>query len=241
MSLHVSTTLNINQRDNTNPTAFGPDERSAPTAGARSLSLRQNIAPVKIISTHLFTLKYDLMPRHNSGLSTGAKVGIAVGAGIGGMLLLFLLVLLISRARRRGHKRKVAEASSAFVSSGVVSPRTAGSTYPASNYSRAQTAISDRSGGAWTSPDRARSPISQPSVELPSQPSSAMAPQPPTPPLPALPVVKSIAPQELSAAPVSPTEMVPPVALASTEARAATPSAEFETHQFFSPTGGKFR
>ena len=240
LNLDVSTTLNINQRDNINPTTFGPVEPPASTGGPQSLSRRQNIAPVKIISTHLFTLKYNLKPPDKT-LSTGAKVGIAVGAGLGGILALFLLAILISRARRRGHERKLAPAGSALASSGIVSPRSPVSNYPASNYSRTHTAVSERS-GAWTLPDQARLPMSPRSVELPSQPSSAMAQPTQSTPPPNIPVAKAIPPQELAAVPVSPTDpAVPPVLHTPMEQRAATPSAEFESHQYFSPTGGKFR
>ncbi|KAL8828827.1 MAG: hypothetical protein Q9191_002363 [Dirinaria sp. TL-2023a] len=240
LNLDVSTTLNIDQRDKINPTTSGLVRPSALTDGSHPLSRRQNIAPVKIISTHLFTLKYNLQPPDRS-LSTGAKVGIAVGAGLGGTLTLFLLAILISRSRRRGHERKLAEASSAVASSGVMSPRSPVSNYPASSYSRAHTAVSERS-GAWTSPDRIRLPVSPPppSVELPSQRSSAMPQQTQTPPPTNISAAKSRPPQELAAVPVSPTDPPVPSVLALTEQRAVTPSAEFETHQYFSPTGGKF-
>lgn len=224
-----------------NPTTSGLVEPSSLTGGPPSLPRRQNIAPVKIISTHLFTWKYNLQPP-NKGLSTGAKVGIAVGVGLGGILALFILAVLISRERRRGHERKLAEASSALASSGVMSPRSPVSPYPASNYSRAHTAVSERS-GALSSPDQTRLPISPPppSVELPSQRSSAMPQQTQTPPPTNITTANSIPPQELAAVPVSPTDPPVPSLLALPEQRAATPSAEFETHQYFSPTGGKFR
>ncbi|KAI4145310.1 MAG: hypothetical protein L6R39_003854 [Caloplaca ligustica] len=124
----ATTTLNINAR------SLAVSTPTAPSLSHKAL--RPRLPAVSVITTHLFTYKYDLAPSKSHALATGAIVGIAIGAILGGLLLLTLLAAFIFNVRRRRREQRAMAAGSAFAS-GITSPITAGglSTYPASVYS----------------------------------------------------------------------------------------------------------
>ncbi|MCJ1230318.1 hypothetical protein MMC12_006991 [Toensbergia leucococca] len=77
-----------------------PSLASSDTASiTMTLTQRDNGPQSTAITSQLFTLKYTLTPRSHS-LSTGAKIGIAVGAAVAGVLLITLITTLILRRRR---------------------------------------------------------------------------------------------------------------------------------------------
>lgn len=96
-------------------------------------TIAPRVAAVSVISTHLFTLKYNLEPPPAS-LSPGAKAGIGVGAGVGSLLILAIISFFVIKARRRRRERQAAAVAAAF-ESGMMSPAVAPSTYAASTFS----------------------------------------------------------------------------------------------------------
>lgn len=243
LNVRSTTTVKINQRDIISPTNHDFIAEPSSPDKENILVVRQTLAPVQVITTHLFTLKYNLAPTHSTNLSLGAKIGIGVGAGLGGILILSLIAYLAARARRRKHKRQLARINATKASSGVGSPRvrTPASSHPSRAQALAANPLTPRPSTPHAS--TTSSPMmTQYSAELSGIPALS-APQQYLPPLPEKgPLPQSIPPQELSAAPASPTAppVTPPVR-APVERRAGTPSAEFESHQFYSPSGGKFR
>lgn len=151
MELATSTTLNINQRDiaTHTPVSSGP----VPTTLAKRQSLQ-----VHVITTHLFTLKYPLVPGKKSSLSKGAKVGIGIGCGVVGLILIGLTIFWISKMMRARRERRAAAAGAAFAASGIASPMTGYSTQAPSMYGGRTGATSAYARSV--APDRARSPIS---------------------------------------------------------------------------------
>jgi len=214
LELATSTTLNINQRDvaTLTPVTSGP----VPTM----LQKRQSLQAVHVISTHLFTLRYNLVPAKKASLSQGAKAGIAVGATIGGLLIIGLLTFFFSRMMRRRRERRAAAAAAAFAAnSGIASPMTGYSTHPASTF-HGQVGMNGHAGRFV--PQGMHPSMSNQTTK----PSSRNGASPP--PLNATPM-------ELPAAePVAQPTAPPPEARAGFQGGAGP----LEQHPFYSPTGG---
>lgn len=128
-----TTTLNINAR------ALALSTPTPPSIVGKTIKPRAPAVPaVSVITTHLFTYKYDLAPQKVKPLSTGAIAGIVVGAGVGGIMIIGLLAGFIFRLRQKRREQRAMAAGSAFASR-ITSPVTGGgiSTHPASVYSHA--------------------------------------------------------------------------------------------------------
>ena len=220
LNLATSTTLNINRRDVA--TSISISFNSEPT----TLIKRESLPTVKVISTHLFTLKYNLATAQKSALSTGAKVGIAIGTVIGGLLILGLLSFFLARMMRRRRERRAAAAGAAFAAnSGITSPMTAYSTYAASIFN-GQTGMNGQYAGSLP-PDRTRSPIADlRRLSSPLPPAAAPA--------------TSTAPTELSSTtdPATPPPLSPPSVV---KAGSSNREDSLERHPMYSPTGGNFK
>ena len=189
------------------------------------LAKRQSLPAVKVISTHLFTLKYSLATKQKTSLSAGTIAGIAVGAAVAGLVIIGLLVFFFSRMTRRRRERRAAAAGAAFAaSSGVASPMTQYSTHAPPSIFHGQTGMSSQYARSIP-PDRTRSPISGPSS--PSAPMTAS---------PAL----HIAPMELPSTTETrapPLPAPPPIPKSGSANRADS----LERHPAYSPTGGNFK
>lgn len=184
---------------------------------------RQSLEAVHVISTHLFTLKYNLAPTKKASLSQGAKAGIAVGVTIGGLLIISLLIFFFSRVMRRRRERRAAAASTAFAaSSGIASPMTGYSTHPASTL-HGQTGTNSHAGRSVTQDQMLPSTSKQ--ATKPSSPIGM-----PRPPLNATPM-------ELPA-----DEPVPQPTAPLPKATAGIPNkgGPLEQHPLYSPSGGNF-
>lgn len=64
------------------------------------MTLSSNAGMIRVISTELFTLRYDLAPLAPSSSNAGVKAGAAVGA-VGGVMLLFAAGFYARRSRQR--------------------------------------------------------------------------------------------------------------------------------------------
>ncbi|MCJ1391518.1 hypothetical protein MMC18_004382 [Xylographa bjoerkii] len=122
-----------------------------------------------IISTQLYTLSYALAPPPSSALSTGAKVGIAVGGSLGA--LLFLAALFFARRYRARRANDLRNATLVRTDMGLVAPGSSHAT-PVSPMNKRATFIS---GGSIHSQVAGQgSPVAGQEIpELPSPPISS--------------------------------------------------------------------
>ena len=82
------------------------------------------ISGVTVITEHVFTRQYTLVrPLRKPGMSTGEKVGIAVGAGVGGLAIAAGCALVWNR-RRRGRKSALASLPTKEEQADLQSPAT---------------------------------------------------------------------------------------------------------------------
>ena len=100
----VSTTLSVPQ------TVLA----SISSAVAETISAKSTTAAVSVIINQVFALGLPCADDDDdSGLSTGAKAGIGVGAAVGGLILITLAIWFCLIARKRRQKRREEETKSA--------------------------------------------------------------------------------------------------------------------------------
>ena len=96
---------------------------SISSAVAASLSVKSTTAAVSVLINQVFALSLPCEENYEeTGLSTGAKAGIGVGASVGGLILLGLALWFCLLAHKRRQKR-IAEAP---VASGTTGPQYGG-------------------------------------------------------------------------------------------------------------------
>jgi hypothetical protein len=73
-------------------------------AAASSSSTEPNQKPTSAVINIVYAVQFLVLP--SSGLSTGAIAGIGIGAGLGGIAIIFLSILLVWRTQK--HKKDFA-------------------------------------------------------------------------------------------------------------------------------------